>query len=940
MRTSAKIFPALFLTLALALAQSVTFEGHSYGPNDPLPSDPDLQVMQLENGLMVYLLHNTEPENRVDYALAVRAGSLVEEDDERGLAHFLEHMAFNGTERFPGQAVRDFLEKTGMKFGPDINAYTSWTETVYTLEVPADDQEMPAKAAMIMADWAQRISFDPEEINKERGVIVEEDRMRLKNLNGRLTDVIVPAYFGESRYAQRMPIGDMEVIAKAQRDDFVNFYRRWYRPELMAVMAVGDIDLDTLSKQLESELEPLEALSGPPLPDVPPPLGNGPVYTVYTDPEMPVVVGLITFKAAPLRLHTVADYRQWLERQLFVSMVAERFGELLHSAGAPFQQVDFKRSELAGVDFYELTLVSGPETIEKAFKAAAAELAGIRDQGFDEAALKRAKSDLERMLKEFYDKRDDTESSTLRYGLVKSYLNDTPFTSAEWDYQVGQQLLATISLEDVNAWANLFADEKNRIALAIGPDQAKDSMPSEADLAAWLASAAAAPVTAKKEAAVEKLMEPPAPAEVTAEGKVPELGLRWFTLANGVKVWVKTTDFVADEVLFKAASWGGASLVSDEDYLEAVFAPDFVAEAGVAEYDRVALDRFLAGHNVDLQVSIEDETEGMSGSTDADDLETLLQLIHLYFTSPRQDDAAARRVIDRVATSLENRRNHPDAVFADAIQELIYQGDPRYTVPTPEEVRAIDVGRAWQIYRQRFANAADFGFVFVGDLDYQRVKDLAARYLGSLPASSEREHYQDHLPPLPQDPEPVVIKKGLEPQAKVWRAHLGEYPGFSERRNRVTFGVLANLLQIDLIDVIREEAAGTYAPQLVADFQLYPRPRYQLGFSFTASPDRIDELTRRAEKLLQAVANNGPSAETLAKAKAQWARGWEEAQKDNDFWSSLVVEGYILAYKPDPLGVMQAPQMAAGLEPADVQALARTLLAAPAFEVKRLPEDR
>jgi len=649
-------------------------------------------------------------------------------------------------------------------------------------------------------------------------------------------------------------------------------------------------------------------------------------------------VGLITFKTKPLHPRTVADYKEWLERELFVSMTVERFNELLHSAEAPFQQVDFQHSELAGVDFYELTLVLAPGVVEKGIKAAAGELARIHAEGFDEAALERAKSNLERTLKELYDKRDDTESSVLRQGLVKSYLSDTPFTSAEWDYRVGQQLLSAITLEDVNAHARLFADEKNRIALVLGPEQAKEQLPSEADLAAWFASAAAAPKTSQEEPAAESLMEPPAPVEVTAEGEVSELGLRWFTLANGVKVWVKTTDFVADEVLFDAASWGGASLVSDDDYLEAVFAPQFVAEAGVGSFDRVALDRFLAGHNVDLQVSIEDETEGMSGSTDADDLETLLQLVHLYFTSPREDAAAAKRVIDRIVAFLENRRNHPDAVFTDAIQQLIYQGDPRYTVPTPEEVRAIDVGRAWQIYRQRFANAADFGFVFVGDVDYERVKELAARYLGSLPASSEREDYQDHMPPLPQNPQPVVIRKGLEDQAKVWRAHLGEYPGFSERRNRVAFGVLANLLQIDLIDVIREEAAGTYAPQLVADYQLYPRPRYQLGFSFTASPERIDELTQQAEELLLAVAEKGPKAETLAKAKAQWARDWEEAQKDNGFWSQFVVESYVLAYKPDPLGVMQAPQMAEGLAPADVQELASILLAAPAFEVKRLPE--
>jgi len=939
-RTILRFTVALALLLGSALAQTVTFDGKTYGPDDPLPPDPDLQVLRLENGLTLFLLPNSEPENRVVYGLAVRAGSLVEEDDERGLAHFLEHMAFNGTERFPGQGVRDFLEKTGMKFGPDINAYTSWTETVFTLEVPADAEELLQKAAMVMADWAQRITFDPEEIEKERGVVVEEDRLRLKNLNGRLMEVIVPAYFGDSRYAQRLPIGDMEVIGRARREDFVDFYRRWYRPELMAVVAVGDADAQLLADQLQGELGPLAARGGPALPEVPPPLGNGPVYKVFSDPEMPVVVGLITFKAAPLRLKTVGDYRDGLERELFVAMVAERFQELLHSPGAPFQQVQFQRSELAGIDFYELTLVSSAETIEKAFKAAASELERIRSQGFDEAALERAKRDLTRRLEENYDKRNDTESALLRQGLVSSYLQGVPFTSAEWDYQVGRQLLATITLDRLEARGRLFGDAGNRIAVVLGPEQVKQQLPTENEVAAWFGSATAAPASDRRRATIERLMEPPAPAGVTAEGQVPELDLRWFSLENGVKVWVKLTDFVADEVLFEAASWGGASLLPDQDYLEAVFAPQLVAEAGLGEYDRVTLDRFLAGHNVSLQTSIDDETERLSGSTDADDLETLFQLVHLHFARTRQDEDAAQRVIDRIATTLENRRNHPDAVFIDAIQKLIYGDRPRYRVPAPEEVRALDPARAFEIYRQRFGNAADFGFVFVGDLDYDRLKELAARYLGSLPTRPKRERYRDRLPPLPADPKPLVINKGLEDQARVWRAHLGEQPLFFERKNRVAFAVLANLLQIDLIDTVREEASGSYAPQLLASYKLYPRPRFRLGFTFTASPDRLDGLVRQAEGLLAALAEKGPDGATLDKAKAQWARDWEDAQKDNGFWTRLLLEGYVLAYKPNPPGVRQAPAMAQALQPEDLQALARTLLAAPAFEVRRLPEAR
>ncbi len=924
-----------------AAAQTVTFAGQGYGLDDPMPQDPALEVVRLENGLTLFLRRNTEPENRVAYALAERAGSLVEEEDERGLAHFLEHMAFNGTERFPGQAVRDFLEKTGMEFGADLNAYTAWTETVYTLEVPADDPDLMVGAARILADWAQRMAFDPEEIEKERGVIVEENRLRLKNLNGRLMNVIVPAYFGDSRYARRLPIGDMEVIGKVARDDFLRFYRRWYRPELQAVVAVGDAELAELRPQLERELGALEPLAGPELPRVPPPLGNGPVYRTFTDPEMPVVVGLVTFKAPHPPLKTVGDYRAWLIDTLFVSMTQRRFEEMLHREDAPFRQVQFQRNELAGVDFYELTVVTDPAGFERGLEAAAAELARIRTQGFSQEELALAKKDLERTLQEAYDKRDDTESTLLVQAIVKAYLYGEPFTSAAWDYQAGRQLLGSIGADEANARAALFADAANRIVLAIGPEQAASQLPDETRLEAIFASAEAAPAERRQEhAGIKRLMEPPAPAGVKAEGELVELGFRWFELANGVRVWVKPTDFVADQVHFSAVSWGGASLYPDEDYLEAVFAPELVSEGGVAGFDRVSLDRFLAGRNVELNIFVRDEIEGLSGSTDRADLETLLQLAYLYMAEPRQDEAAARRVIERLATQLENRLNQPDAVFLDAIRELKYGGHPRYRTPSAAEVRALDTARAFAIYRERFANAADFGFVFVGDVDYAQLKDLAARYLGALPAGRGREAFHDHLPPPPKEPKTVEVRKGLDERAMVWHAYVGEYAGLSELEARLTLDAIGHVLGLELLDVIREEAAGSYAPQPTTQLQLYPRPRYELGFVFTAAPERLEALTQRAAELLQSLADSGPSAQNLDKAKAQLARGLEEALKDNDFWVSVAQDYLVLGIKQRPERVLQAAELVQQLNAEDLRQLARTLLESGALlEVRLLPEN-
>ncbi len=495
MRLGTGLMGTLLLGMGLALAQSVTFAGRVYHADDPLPADPSLQVTQLENGLALYLLRNGKPAGLVEYALALPVGSLSEADSELGLAHFLQHIAFTGTERFPARALRELLEETGMDFGPDLSAYTSWTETVYTLQAPIGDRELTRKAVMLLADWAQRISFDPEAIEKERKTVMDEERRRLESLDGRLLDIVVPLYFGDSYFARRLPSGDMKVIAGVERPELLSFYRRWYRPELMAVIAVGDADPGTLSMLLQGELEPLAPLSGPAPPRPPPPLHNGPAYGVFSDPDMPLVVGLLTFKAKPLQVRTVADFRDWLERELFVTMVSERLAKLLQRTPSPVQQVYFARSELAGVDFYEITLVTSADAVERAFRAAAEELNRICIHGFDPAALDSAKRALKRRLKEDLDARTSAGSAELRKSLIASYLNEVPFTPPRWNHQAGLQLLKGIVPDEVSARARLFAGAENRIAIVLGPEREKAGLPRKEDLAALLDSAFSAPRT-------------------------------------------------------------------------------------------------------------------------------------------------------------------------------------------------------------------------------------------------------------------------------------------------------------------------------------------------------------------------------------------------------------------------------------------------------------
>ncbi len=924
----------LWLGLALSawagfgVAQEVTVAGETYTLEDILPTDPAIRVGELENGLTYYLRPNTEPHNRAELALVINAGSVLEDDDQLGLAHFLEHMLFNGTESFPGPELINFLERTGMVFGPDVNAYTSFDETVYTLQIPLDDPEVVQTAFQVLLEWASRATLDGSEIDAERLVIVEEWRARDQNANGRIQKELLPALLGESRYASRLPIGDMEIVRNAPPEALRRFYQDWYRPELMAVVAVGDFDPEVFEGYIQETFGNLENPAAPREREVfTLPEETGERYQVISDPEFPATVGQVVFRHLSEPLVTLADFDALLSGQLFSRMVNQRLAEIARSSDPPYLGASLSRGGLArGSDTLSLSVQTEEGQLEPGLEALLQEALRLGRFGFTESELSRAKADLGSALEQNYLQRDDVDSSVWRSALVDGFLTGGVVTSNDADYELSLQLLPEITLEDVNALAaDLGSDD--RLVLVIAPEKEGLELPSEADLAALVERVEASALDEYQDADSDEplLAAIPEPASIVAEESYEAIGVTGFTLQNGVRVLVKPTDFRASEVLVSASSLGGTSLVPDEDYREALIATSAVSESGAGSFDRTSLTRRLSGLRVSLGFNLGEISEGLSGSAESADLETLFQLIHLYLTKPRYDPSAFERVQDNLRSSVLNRDALPQAALQDALTRALYGDAPRYAPWTLEEVDSLDFARSFEIFVQRFGDADDFTFYVVGDVEVETVKDLAARYLGTLPTIPGRDRYRNLQPSLPTSVIKDEVFRGQEAQSVVHLRFDGPFFG-QTRKDRYVLSVLEAILDIKVREDIREARGGAYSPSVFSSNQERPSSRYALGVQFTTDPARAAELSYATLGVLSALRRDGPTEDDLDKAKAQVLRSFEENLERNSYWLSVLDRYFFLSPDEDPASVLSLPEVLATITTEDVQRLAQRFI--------------
>jgi zinc protease len=852
----------------------------------PLPFDPAVTVGTLSNGMRYYIRENHKPEKRAELRLVVNAGSVLENENQLGLAHFNEHMAFNGTAHFAKNDLVKYLQSIGVRFGADLNAETSFDETVYILPIPTDTARIVDQAFTILEDWAHGQLFDSTEVVNERGVVREEWRLG-KGASDRMLHEWLPIALRGSKYADRLPIGNEQSIMTATPSRLRSFYKSWYRPDLEAVVAVGDFDPAAIEAEIKKHFAGIPKPVNAPKrvsPDVP---GNKePLIAIASDKEATGSDVSLIFKLPVEKTKTVGDYRRDLMERLYITMVNNRLEEISQKPDAPFLGADASKGNFVGrtTDAFTLSAEVKDGGIERGLEAILGEAKRVDEFGFLQSELDRAKQNLVRGYERAYAERDKTQSSAFVQELINNYLQQEPVAGIEYEYKLVQQLVPTITLGDVNKLASNWITDDNRIILAESPIKDGVKIPTRADLLAVFDRAAKAKVTAYTEnlssgALVEKA---PAAGKIVSSRVIPSVNLTEWKLSNGARVLIKPTDFKADEVLLGAYSVGGTSLAPDSNYMSAGLASQVVAISGLGNFNRVDLQKKLAGKVAGAQAAISETSEGLSGRASPKDIETMFQLVYLDFTAPRLDTAAFQAFKNQVGPFLANRGSDPDQVFSDTVQVTMSQHSFRSRPITTATFAEVNPEKALAFYKDRFADASDFTFVLVGNVDTVSLKPLVEKYIASLPSLGRKETFRDNSGAPPKGVVERVVHKGVEPKANT----IIEFTGACDYnpQTRFDFRALTELFQIKLNETLREQLGGTYSPSVGGACSRVPQQRYTIEVQFNSSPENVEKLSKSVFALIDTLKNQPPSAADVTKVRESFLRSREVDVKQNAYW--------------------------------------------------------
>jgi zinc protease len=877
-------------------------------PDDPLPLAPGIVAGTLENGLRYFLRANGDPENRAELRLVVNAGSVLEDEDQLGLAHLVEHMAFNGTANFEKQELVEYLESVGMVFGPEVNASTSFDETVYMLQVPTDDPGIMATAFQILEDWAHLVRLDGEEIDKERGVVIEEWRLG-RGAMARMMDHQLPVIFSGSRYAERLPIGKVEVLETFPHEAIRRFYHDWYRPDLMAVVAVGDFDAKAVEAAIQAQFSGIPPTKDPRARTIYEVPGHAEtLFAIASDPEATSSQVALIYKRDLGEEGTLSAYRRFLVESLFTGMLNARLFELTQQAEPPFLgagvgQGRFVRSS----QYFQLGAAVADGKIPNGVTALLTEAERVARHGFTATELEREKTNLLRVVEQMYAERENQPSARLADELVRHFLYGESVPGLEAEFQITQTLLPTIGLGDMNQLAGEWLVDLNRVVMVNTPQKEDLPLPTEAQLASLFAEAEAAEIDPYEDTTPAEPLLPvaPTPSPVVSERFIPEIGVTEWTLDNDVRVILKPTDFKEDEVLVTGFSPGGNSLSSLDEHMSATIAAQVVAMGGVGTFGMVDLQRKLAGKAVSVSPSIGELTEDISGTASPKDLETLFQLIYLFFEAPRKDPTTFQTLTGQMEAFLPNRTADPAEVFGDTVQVTMTQGHPRARPLSLETFREVDLDEAFAFYQDRFADASDFTFVIVGSVDPDEIRPLVETYLGGLPDLDREESWVD----LDIDPPTGVVekevRKGLEPQSQTRIIFTGPFE-FSYD-NRLGVRVMTSILETRLREVIREDMSGTYGVSVARSYDPIPEPRYSISISFGSDPQRVEELAGAVFDVIRELQENGPTPEDVQAVTEQERRTKETNLLENGWWISQLRYSYL--YGQDPLLLLDESRM-------------------------------
>lgn len=898
MKKIIKSFTFLFLCIITsAFAQTDTSIANTSIKEGDIPVDPNVKVGKLENGLTYYIRNNGKPEDKVELRLVVNAGSIMETERQLGLAHFMEHMNFNGTKNFKKNDLVDYLQSIGVKFGADLNAYTSFDETVYILPIPSDDPEKLEKGFQIIEDWAHNTTLSEEAIDGERGVVLEELRLRL-GAEERMQRITLPKMMYGSRYADRLPIGTKENLENFSYDDVRDYYKKWYRPDLMAVVAVGDLDVATMEKKIKDHFSGIAKPKSP---------SNREAYKLPNHDE--TFIAIASDKEAAFSrvqvmykdryeapdVKTVSDYRESLVKNLFSTLINNRLEEVRNSANPPFvfgfsfYGGTFARTKNA----YQSIANTSPEGQLKGLRAIIEENERVKRYGFQEGEFERAKKSLLARLEKEYNDRDKRESGRIINAYVNNYLEKSPIPSVEWSFDTTKKLLPTIQLQEIGALINDFLHDDNRVIILTGPEKEGLKQVTEADVKALLDEIQSSDIKKYEDKTVrsqliEKLPTPGAIAKTTTNSK---LGTTTLVLSNGATLTYKKTDFKNDEILFRAYSPGGSSLYSNEEFLATSFANGGLSQAGIGGLSLTDINKFMSGKIANVSPSIGAFSENFRGSAAPKDLETLFQMVHLYFTSLNKDNEAYNSFISKQKSFLGNLMANPQFFFQDQIGRVRNEGNPRYTgFPTAEKLDAADYDLAYKKYQERFADAGDFHYFLVGNVDEVKVADFAKQYLASLPGTNSNEKYIPTKFRRKDTFQKHIINRGKDPKSNVSITWEEEIP--YDSKTEMAIRALGEVLTIKLVEKLREEEGGVYGVGARGSLSKISFSNINFNIGFPCGPENVDKLVAATLAEVENIKTNGVTPEDMAKVKETYLVQRKEDLKTNRFWVDNLLKAH------------------------------------------------
>ena len=862
----------------------------------PLPVDKNVRIGQLDNGLTYYIRHNKLPENRAEFYSAQKVGSILEEPQQRGLAHFLEHMAFNGTKNFPGDdkglGVIPWCETVGIKFGTNLNAYTSIDETVYNISnAPIDRTGVLDSCLLILHDWSNYILLKDDEIDKERGVIREEWRSRNSGILRVYTDLLPTIYPGD-KYADCMPIGSIDVINNFPYKDIRDYYHKWYRPDLQGIVIVGDIDVDAVEAKLKAVFADVQKPVNPAERTYYPVTDNKePIVAIGTDKEVDDPSIEIYFKqdATPdSEKNNVGYLASQYMTSMISSMLNARLSELVQSANPPFTRASSYYSDFFVAktkEAFALSASSKADGIETALKTLLQETERARRFGFTESEYARARANYLQSLESAYNEREKTKHGSYVREYVQNFLNGEPIPGIEAEYAMMNQLAPNIPLQAMNMVMQQLVPDSNQVVIIAGPAKEGLKYPTKEEVINLLKGMKDLDL----QAYVDKVSDEPLMKEAPKGGKIISekegdiYGSTRLVLSNGVTVYVKKTDFKADEIRMKGTSLGGKSIFPDKDALNFAVMDNVIAVGGLGNFSQVDLTKVLAGKKVSVNAGLGATTENVFGTCSPKDFETMMQLTYLTFTAPRKDAEAFESLKNRMKAQLESAQANPLSSINDSLQKAMYNNHPRVVMMKPEMVDQIDYDRILEMYNDRFKDASDFTFYFVGNIDLETAKPLIAEYLGALPAINRKETFKDTK---------MSIRKGVykneyakeqqTPTATIVFLYSGKAP--YTLKNDILLSFATQVLDMVYTEEVREKEGGTYGVNCFGDLQKYPKEQLLLQIVFQTDPAKKDKLAGIVVDELKKLAAEGPSDVHLQKVKEYMLKKYADNQKENGYW--------------------------------------------------------